>query len=262
MMSGVRGEAHHMMRTSRRDFLLAAAAASGMARGSSTRGALDPASPIRPPLLGQSWRYARHDYVTGAMLDTQIDRLAAIGKSIVIESTTEGAEAAPITYPSLGDGWWRQYMGATAVRSGAPVEVHQPWGMVVVDPHWSDLQSFEKPMPLWPSELRPGWSATVDTRYMIPTSSQVMPWQVTLHAKRWESVTVPAGRFTALRCYSLIDFRYTNVSERVAGQRQENLWFVPEIGRWAARESWGTFYQDVGERFHESSHRWELLGWT
>ena len=37
---------------------------------------------------------------------------------------------------------------------------------------------------------------------------------------------------------------------------------MPEIGRWAVRESSGTFRQDVAEEFNESSYRWELLNWT
>jgi hypothetical protein len=97
---------------------------------------------------------------------------------------------------------------------------------------------------------------------MIPDSQQMIPWQLTMHARKWESIEVPAGHFTALRYTNLIDLRYTNVSERVAGQRKENIWFVPEIGRWVVRESSGTFYQDVGEEFNESSYRWELLSWT
>ena len=55
---------------------------------------------------------------------------------------------------------------------------------------------------------------------------------------------------------------YPNVSERVAAQRKETIWFAPAIGRWVARESSGSFYQDVGTEFQESSYRWELLSWT
>ena len=75
-------------------------------------------------------------------------------------------------------------------------------------------------------------------------------------------VTVPAGHFTALRYFNLIDFRYPNTTGRNAGQRKENIWFAPEIGRWVVRESSGTFRQDVAEEFNESSYRWELLSWT
>lgn len=134
--------------------------------------------------------------------------------------------------------------------------------MILIDPHWEELQAYENPIPLWPRELRPGWSATVYTEYKTPQSPDALPWQLTMHAHSWDSIAVPAGQFTALRFHNLINFRFTNVSERVSAQREENIWFVPEIGRWAARESWGTYYQDVGERFHENSYRWELLSWT
>jgi hypothetical protein len=134
--------------------------------------------------------------------------------------------------------------------------------MVLVDPHWAELQVYKTPIPLWPSELRPGWSTTVDTYYMIPGSEETMPWQLTMRALRWESVTVPAGHFTALHYYNLIDFRFTNVSERTAALRQENIWFAPEIGRWVKRESYGSFRDDVGTEVTEDSYRWELLSWT
>ena len=88
-----------------------------------------------------------------------------------------------------------------------------------------------------------------------------MPSQLTMSAQRWESITVPAGRFTALRYYNIIDFRFTNVSERTAAF-QENIWFAPEIGRWVVRESRGIFRDDVGTEVKESSYRWELMSWT
>lgn len=245
--------------TTRRTFLLSAVALSaGCVARSSDTGAVPIA---RPPALGQSWRYAQHDIFTGALVDTQTDRVGAVSDSIAVESHFELAQDTSTPYPSWGEGWWRTYMG-TAARTGGRVEIHRPWGMVVVDPHWSDLQSFEKAIPLWPLQLRPGWRTTVGTDYMIPGSHEAMPWQLTMHAERWESVTVPAGRFTALRCYSIIDFRFTNASERTAAQRIEHFWFVPEIGRWVRRESVGTFREDLGSEVKESSYRWELLEWT
>jgi hypothetical protein len=75
-------------------------------------------------------------------------------------------------------------------------------------------------------------------------------------------ITVPAGQFTALHYYNIIDFRFTNVSERTAAIRQENIWFAPEIGCWVVRESRGIFHEDVGFEVKESSFRWELLNWA
>jgi len=247
--------------STRREFMMLAGA---VAVGCAARGTTTPAPGGRPPAvrapaLGQTWRYAKHDYFTGAIVDTQIDRVTKIGQSVEIESRSEAAGDKPIKFPSWGERWWHEFMGTDTNTALAPTEVQKPWGMIVVDPHWSELQAFEKAIPLWPTQLRPGWSTTVNTQYMIPDSREIMPSQLTMHAKGWESVTVPAGRFTALRYYNIVDFRYTNASERTAAIRQENIWFAPEIGRWVVRESFGTFREDVGTEVKESSYRWELL---
>ena len=54
-----------------------------------------------------------------------------------------------------------------------------------------------------------------------------MPWQLTMNAQRWESVTVPAGRFIALRYFNFIDFRFSIFSERTAAQRIEQYGLRP-----------------------------------
>jgi hypothetical protein len=258
-----------MALSTRREFLYLAAAASvgcaargksPLASGSPAPG--NPAPVVRAPAVGQSWRYAKHDYITGELIDTQIDRVSQIGPSIEIESRSETAELRPMAFPSWGESWWHTYLPADAAHSGGPIEIHRPWGMVAVDPHWSEMQSFEKAIPIWPAELRPGWSTVVSTRYKIPGSEEAMPWQLSMDARRWESVTVPAGHFMALRCFSFIDFRFSVFSERTAAQRMEHLWFAPEIGRWVKRESMGTFHEQLHTEVKESSFRWELLSWT
>jgi hypothetical protein len=249
--------------STRRDFLFLAAAASVgcVARGTDTPTPGGAAPVVRSPAVGQSWRYAKHDYITGEVVDTQIDRISQVGQSIEIESRSETAEVRPITYPSWGESWRQKYMPAAA-REGGLIEIQSPWGMVVVDPHWSDMQSFEKAIPIWPSELRPGWSTVVSTYYKIPCSEEAMPWQLSMNARRWESVTVPAGRFMALRYFNFVDFRFSVFAERTAAQRIEHVWFAPEIGRWVRRESMGTFHEQLRTEVNESSYRWELLSWT
>jgi hypothetical protein len=212
--------------------------------------------------VGQSWRYAKHDYFTSRVVETQIDRVSRVGQSIEVESRSERAEDKPIAVPSWGEVWWHKNMDADAARVRGPIEIQRPWGMAVVDSHWSEMQSFEKAIPIWPAELRPGWSSVVSTYYKIPGSEEAMPWQITMDALRWESVTVPAGRFSALRLHNLINFRYSIFAERTAAQRIEHVWFAPEIGRWVMRESAGTFHEQLGTEVKESSYRWELLSWT
>jgi hypothetical protein len=259
------GGVREMAISTRRDFILCAAAVSVdcAARGTESQAPIGAAArTARPPVVGQSWRYAKHDYFTGKVVDTQVDRVSNIDKSVQIESQSETVADKPITYPSWGDRWWQEHMGNEAAVAPAPTEVQIPWGMIVIDPHWSELQAFEKAIPLWPTQLRPGWSTVVSTYYKIPGSEESMPWQLTMHAQRWESVAVPAGRFIALRYHNFIDFRFSIFAERTAAQRREHLWFAPEIGRWVIRESVGTFHEQLATEVKESSYRWELLSWT
>jgi hypothetical protein len=253
-----------MNRFTRRSLLLSTAALSlGCAARQSRPGA--PGNEdvlVRPPELGQSWRYAQFDYFTGERLDTQRDQVVSIGDTIKVKSEFEREKVDPVQYPSWGKAWWQKYVNASATEKYPPSEIHDSWGVLVVDPHWTQLQAYEKPLPLWPRELRQGWWTIMNTNYRIPGSDEGMPWQLDMHAVQWESITVPAGQFTALRYYNLFNFRYTNASGRNAGQRKETIWFAPKIGRWVARESSGTFRQDVSEEFNENSYRWELLGWT
>jgi hypothetical protein len=248
----------------RRYFLLSAGALSaGCVRRRNVASApIGAAARLRQPEVGQSWRYARHDLFTGAMVDTQFDRVSAVGQSIEIESQSEGIKYEPIEYPSWGANWLQKYTRSGRPAGRVPSEVQEPWGMVLIDPHWAQLQVYEKPIPLWPMQLRPGWSITVRTNYQIPDRIDALPWELTMHAHQWESIVVPAGHFTALCFTNLINFRFTNISGRNAAQRKETVWFSPEIGRWVVRESSGTFRQDVTEEFNESSYRWELLSWT
>jgi hypothetical protein len=250
--------------STRRDFLYLAAAASVgcAARKTQIPSPGGPPPSVRNPAVGQSWRYAKHDYFTGKLVDIQIDRVSKIGRSIEIESRSERVADKPITLPSWDDSWWQEYMDSDAPVAPAPTEVQKPWGMIVIDPHWSEMQAFEKAIPLWPSQLVPGWSNTVDTYYKNPDSTESMPSQLTMRAQRWESISVPAGHFSALRFYNIINFRFRDAAERTATLRQENIWIAPEIGRWVKRESRGVFRESVGYEVKESSYRWELLSWA
>ncbi len=250
--------------STRREFILFAGSLSVgcVAGGAKTSPPSGPPPVVRAPAVGQSWRYAKHDYFTGSIVDTQVDRVSKLGQSVEIESHSETSTDNLIKYRFWGPRWWQEFMGSDTNDARTPTEVQKPWGMIVVDPHWSELQAFEKAIPLWPTQLRPGWSTTVSTQYMIPDSHETMPTQLTMHAKGWESITVPAGRFTALRYQNYIDFRFKMEAERTAAIRQENIWFAPEIGRWVVRESRGVFREDLGSEVNESSYRWELLSWT
>jgi hypothetical protein len=85
-----------------------------------------------------------------------------------------------------------------------------------------------------------------------------------MHAHAWETVSGPAAEFKALRFTNLINFGHPDPA-RTNSTRRETMWFAPEIGRWVARESLGTYYLDDSvddTSFNEGSYRWTLLEWT
>lgn len=213
-------------------------------------------------MVGQSWRYAKHDLFTGALVDTQDDQIASMGRTVEINSRTE-SDKDERAAPTGSLSWLRKYFDHP--RTGGPLasEVQDPWGMVLVDPHWSQVQVYETPVPLWPTQLRPGWQTYINTKYK--TSDEAgLPWEQTMKAEAWETITVPAGQFKALRYINVINFRSSDLS-RSNAVRRETIWLAPEIGRWVARESRGTYYFDesvADDQYNESSYRWELLGFT
>ncbi len=255
-----------MTSINRRSFFMGAAA---FVTGCVGHEAMSPAGassgaggPVRAPSTGQSWRYAKRDLVTGNQIDTEVCRVSNISSVIELSVAAEGAPEHPAPPKSWGSAWLQHFADRSLPVMTSTTEIQSPWGQILVDPHWSEVQAYREPLPLWPTELRPGWSKTFNTLYMTPTSEDELPWQLTMTAHDWETVNVPAGRFQALRYTNLINMRFTNVSGKVAGQRTETLWMAPQVGRFIARESTGTFYQDVGEQFNEPAHRWELLGYT
>jgi len=68
----------------------------------------------------------------------------------------------------------------------------------------------------------------------------------------------------ALRFNTVINFTHSDFGW-VSAVRRETVWFAPEVGRWVARESSGTFYIEdsmIDQPFNESRCRLELLDWV
>ncbi len=218
---------------------------------------------FRQPALGQSWRYVKHDVYTGKVVDDQVDRVAAVDHTVEIESTNEAiSDGAKVSW---GTNFLRKYIPRRDRSSGSlPSEIQDPWGMVEVDPHWSQVQVYEMPIPLRPTQLQPGWQTRVRTNYKTPADQNALPWDQTMKAHRRETINVPAGQFKALRFTNSIKFTHSDFS-RTDSARQETLWFAPEVGRWVARESTGSYYVAdslIVQPYNESGFRWELLEWS
>jgi hypothetical protein len=219
-----------MARVTRRFFLLSCAAWSAGCATQPPGASVSPAAKIRAPTVGQSWRYAKRDLYTHAVIKEEVDRVASIDRYIKIDSG----------------------------------EVQGPWGMVLADPHWGQIQVYETPVPLWPVQLQPGWQTRIKTQYKTATNGEGLHWNQTMKASAWETVTVPAGRFTALKFTNSIEFGCGDFARKDC-RRRETLWFAPEVGRWVARESSGSYYADnsASDRsVPEGGFRWELIEWS
>ena len=251
-----------MKTLTRRSFLIASAALPvGCAASRMQAPGADSVHSVRPPMTGQTWRYAKHDLFTGAVLDTQVDQVATVDRTIDIDSRTEGDTAAST---SSGASGWRKLFGHTKSAAALPSEIQSSWGMVLVDPHWGRVQVYEPSIPLWPATFQPGWQTSIKTKYRSSETGPSLPWNQTMKAEAWETITVPAGQFRTLRYVNVIHFVDSD-SARTDSVRQETVWFAPEIGRWVVRESRGSYYLDDSvddTQAVEGSFRWELLSWV
>lgn len=233
------------MQTSRRLFI-AATAIAPMGCGtfpSSVRGisvpAPTPTPAVRPPQIGQQWRYIEKDFYSGETRGIVVEKISGVGKSITVSRTDE---------------------------SGSPLasEIQEPYGMVISDPHWGKVLNFSPSIPLWPQEMSGTWNKQVFSKYHVSGFPQNQAtWQLYMSASGWEKITVPAGEFIALRFQNTINYESED-NNKMNCMRSETIWFSPQIGRWVARESSGS-YQDrdtIGPFLLEGSTKTALLSWS
>jgi len=227
--------------------------------------AVPPSEIVRQPVVGQSWRYSQNDLYTRARVDVQVDRVTAINRTVEIGSSIEAVKEEDGAQSRWGTEFLRKYIGHRDKPAGVlPSETQDPWGKILVDPHWGQVQVYEIPIPLWPEQLRPGWRTHFSTKYKTPLNQDALPWDQTMKAHAWETITVPAGQFKSLRFTNSINFSSGDIT-RTTSVRQETVWFAPEVGRWVARESKGSYYVDdssVDTPYDENGFRWELLEWS
>ena len=193
---------------------------------------------IRLPKIGQEWTYLRRDTFTGRTLDIVTERVEIVDQRITISRSNQ--------------------VGATLAS-----EIQTAWGMIATDPHWGRVQNYNPSIPLWPEQLSASWSKQFTTRYFIsgyPENS--FNWQQYMYCAGWEKLKVPAGEFVCLRYQNLIHFQ-SNDLNKVDCIRNEIIWFAPEIGRWVARESSGSYQilGQIGAILLENSTAWQLTAW-
>jgi len=194
---------------------------------------------VRPPQIGQEWRYLERDFFSGKTRGVVIEHISSIGKTITVSRSDE-------------------------YGSPLPSEIQGPHGMVITDPHWGKVLNFNPPIPLWPQQMSSSWNKEVFSKYAVSGYPQNKnDWQLYMSAHGWEKITVPAGEFITLRFQNLINFE-NNDPNIVNSIRRETIWFAPQIGRWVARESSGSFQiqGQIGPVLLESSTKTVLLSWA
>jgi hypothetical protein len=193
---------------------------------------------VRLPQIGQEWRYLERDFFSGQTRGVIVEKISGVGKTITVSRSDE--YGAPL-----------------------PTEIQAPHGMVITDPHWGKVLNFNPAIPLWPEKMSSSWNKEVFSKYTVSGYPQNKnDWQLYMSAHGWEKITVPAGDFVALRFQNLINFE-NNDSTVINSIRRETIWFAPQIGRWVARESSGSF-QIQGENSAvrlENSTKRELVSW-
>lgn len=229
--------------TQRRQLLLALLAlpAAGCAiqplQALDTRPSSPPAgpTPVRPPALGQTWRYRKFNGFNGEQIDIETATVAEVGGSVRVARRNAQGQA-------LADEW------------------HARWGDLLVDPAWDVPQRYETPLRLWPDVLAPGLGLVQNGRYTLPGGSYRYWIQAQSSTVGWEAVTIDGHTYTCLRIERLIRLEHPDVS-RLATLRNDTLWVAPDVGRWVAREISGRYALPERRAWSglEDRFRWELL---
>jgi hypothetical protein len=193
---------------------------------------------IRPPAIGQSWTYQKFNWFNSELMATEREEVAAVNPQIIIRRKTDAGVVLP--------------------------EEHQSqWGQLVRDPAWDVVQNYIDPVPVWPASLAVGTSTSTRTNYHLDDETYAHWITIDTTVKAWEKIYLPKGEFNALRIEKFIRLDHKDIT-RAQTTRKDVLWLVPEIGRWAVRETSGEYLTkgSYPSREHEPQFRWELTAWT
>lgn len=208
--------------------------------GSSIPAPSGPTSPLRAPVVGNSWTCRKLNFFNSSVLDVVQETVMSVAPTIVVKLQGNSG--------SVSD-----------------EEQHAVWGQVLRECTWDYPMTFESAVPLWPASLTVGANASSQTHYRMDGGS-IRYWvQVSTAVRGWERITVPAATFDALRIERLIRLEHQDHT-RLSILRRDSMWLSPEVGRWVARETSGQYYIPGDNRLLRSvsleDHiRWELIAW-
>jgi len=194
---------------------------------------------IRPPRIGQSWTYQKFNGYNSQLLATETEEVAALEPLIVLRRKNDA--------------------GLLLAE-----EHQQAWGQILRDPAWDYVQNYVDPISLWPQSLAIGSTSSIRTQYLLDDNSFRFWIDDRVLVKAWERIYLPHGEFNAIRVERFIRLQHVD-HLRQQTVRRDIYWLVPEIGRWAARETTGEFLilSSMGGNWaREDNFRCELTAWT
>jgi hypothetical protein len=193
---------------------------------------------VRLPQIGQFWIYKKFNFYNSALLETVKEEITQIDRDILIHRHSD--------------------------KTGAlPSERHGLWGQVKQDPYWDTLQTYDTPLPAWPSHLTVETSQTISTHYRSDNGSFKYWINTSTTVTNWERITLACGTFDTVRIDTFIRLNHPDIS-RTNCVRRNTIWLAPALGRWVARETTGEYvfshtrHANIGK---EDYFRWELDSW-
>ena len=200
-------------------------------------------APAQPPArraaaVGQQWTYRRYNGFNSELLATEEHEVTQADDTVRVRlRRTDGM--------ALGD------------------EMQTQDGAMLVDRAWDLPQAYDPALPFWPGLAPADAKLNTDGHYRVEGESFRYWYVQRRRVVGWETISVPAGRMTALRVEQYMKLQHRDFS-RIETTRHDTIWWVPGIGRWGAREVWGEYLipDDHGPyRGLEAHHRWELTAW-
>ncbi|KRH79641.1 hypothetical protein FERRO_07130 [Ferrovum sp. JA12] len=192
---------------------------------------------VRHPEVGQFWKYQVRDKYKNQIVDEITETVVSVSPDIVIQRISK--------------------------KNGKlPNEVQTSWGEIKEDPHWQPEVVFQNPDQIWPKELLPG-KISADNQYsVVDDPFSLYSWHKDVEYVGWESITTRAGKFNAFHIRSNIRFESNEFYYKKENKRFDDIWFVPEIGRWVLRVQNGTFLiPGRGGTGNEDYLAYELIEW-
>jgi len=127
-----------------------------------------PVPTLRQPMTGQTWRYAKHDLFNGALLDTEVDRVSSVDRTIDIDSHTRVILLRIRPTQAGGASLLHHPKPAVAL----PTEIQTSWGTILADPHGA-ASGIRSPIPLWPAKLQPGGKPGIEANTNHPKAARL-----------------------------------------------------------------------------------------